>query len=425
MAKDTVSDLKGQTWIRNVRRCLMRAIVESNFYNSTNTTCDQLKKFAFDSHPKCYVDNGFCTDILISPNFQNIDCLASEVFIWTDFLNKFAIQQLITTSQLCTSTIATQFLTAVRTYITKITNVVTRALIQAIFDFLNCDTAGLDMILVLDSSGSIGSTNFVRLRNFIINMLSIFTIGPDKTRVGVIRYSSSASIVIPLGSSGSYPELSSHISSISYTGGGTYTDEALTLLTSAFATTRIDEGVPRVAIVFTDGVSHSPSLTLAASRAVHNAGIYTYSFGIGSGINSDELNYIATGPDYVFYIDSFSSTDFQTALLPLRTTTCITQTLLSVGRTIEGTVERGLFRLIKFFFPQHLGMTIKINVDIGNVIVRGSFTVPNPTELTQDFVVTSDGSDIDYFVSSQLFESSTTVNNDSQQRRKRQAPNNT
>ena len=70
-------------------------------------------------------------------------------------------------------------------------------------------------------------------------------------------------------------------------------------------------------------------------------------------------------------------------------------------------------------------MTIKINVDIGNVIVRGSFSVPNPTELTQDFVVMSDGSDIDYFVSPQLFESSTTVNNDSQQRRKRQAPNNT
>ena len=186
------------------------------------------------------------------------------------------------------------------------------------------------MVLVLDSSGSIGPTNFVRLKNFVINMLSIFTIGPDETRVGVIRYSSSASIVIPLGSSGSYSELSSHINSILYAGGYTYTNEALALLTSAFATTRIDQGVPRVAIVFTDGKSNSPSLTLAASQAVHNSGIYTYSFGIGSGIDSNELNYIATGPDYVFYIDSFSSTDFQTALLPLRTRTCISKLAISV-----------------------------------------------------------------------------------------------
>ena len=67
-------------------------------------------------------------------------------------------------------------------------------------------------------------------------------------------------------------------------------------------------------------------------------------------------------------------------------------------------------------------MTVRLAISAGDFIIRGSFCVPNPTELTQDFAVTSDGSDIDYFVSPELFESSTTVIDDSQQRRKRQAP---
>ena len=181
------------------------------------------------------------------------------------------------------------------------------------------------MILVLDSSGSIERDNFERLKSFTIQMLFSFTIGSDATRVGVIRYSTEASIIIPLGSSGSFSELSSRINSIAYVGGDTYTDKALTLLLSAFNTAHTDEGVPRVAIVFTDGVSNSPSLTRTTASVVHNAGIYTYSFGIGSGINSEELNYIASGPDYVLSIDSFSSTDFETALQPLRTRTCMSK----------------------------------------------------------------------------------------------------
>lgn len=71
----------------------MVAIVESSLYNSAVTTCDQLKTFAFESHPECYTDNGFCDDILVSPSCQNLLCLANEVFIWSDFFNKLAILQ--------------------------------------------------------------------------------------------------------------------------------------------------------------------------------------------------------------------------------------------------------------------------------------------------------------------------------------------
>lgn len=73
----------------------MQSIVNSrsNLYNNNNATCDQLRKFAFNSHPSCYVDSGFCSDILVSTLCQNLVCLGSEVFIWKDFFNRLALDQ--------------------------------------------------------------------------------------------------------------------------------------------------------------------------------------------------------------------------------------------------------------------------------------------------------------------------------------------
>ena len=154
-------------------------------------------------------------------------------------------------------------------------------------------------------------------------MLSGFTIGSDGTHVGVITYSADASIAIPLGYYDSYSQLSSAITSIIYDDGlFTYTNLALNLLSTAFANARVNEGVPRVAIVFTDGQSTRPTTTVQAAQKVHNAGIYVYSFGIGSGISSTELTAIASGQNNVFYVSSFSASNFEGVLKQLQVSTC-------------------------------------------------------------------------------------------------------
>ena len=42
----------------------MIAILISDVYIDVGT-CEDLRNFAFDSHSTCYVDNGFCSDILL------------------------------------------------------------------------------------------------------------------------------------------------------------------------------------------------------------------------------------------------------------------------------------------------------------------------------------------------------------------------
>ena len=69
----------------------MNAITTNDIYNSSSTTCKDLERVGFASHPTCYVDNGFCTDILTSGT--NLVCLGKDVLEFRDFFNKLAVNQ--------------------------------------------------------------------------------------------------------------------------------------------------------------------------------------------------------------------------------------------------------------------------------------------------------------------------------------------
>ena len=51
-------------WMEGVHSCLMKAILTSDVYIN-NGTCEDLKNSAFGSIPRCYIDNGFCSDVLL------------------------------------------------------------------------------------------------------------------------------------------------------------------------------------------------------------------------------------------------------------------------------------------------------------------------------------------------------------------------
>ena len=89
------------------------------------------------------------------------------------------------------------------------------------------------------------------------------------------------------------------------------------------------------------------------------------------------------------------------------------------GMEIATTIPKGSSRLLQYEFPSE-GMTVKVDVTQGNLLVRGSFNIQNPNVLTQDFSVMSNGNNIDYFISPELFRQSTTDNDG--RRTKRQAP---
>ncbi|XP_019856292.1 PREDICTED: uncharacterized protein LOC109584838 [Amphimedon queenslandica] len=89
----------GQQWINKVRICLETALVNSTVYRN-NATCEDIKDYAFKTHPQCYLDAGFCSVILDSPT--NLYCLY-KVFDVKDFFSKLAINQVYQTLKSCAS----------------------------------------------------------------------------------------------------------------------------------------------------------------------------------------------------------------------------------------------------------------------------------------------------------------------------------
>ena len=183
---------------------------------------------------------------------------------------------------------------------------------------------------MLDSSGSIGREHFTTMKNFVANVTANFEIRDNSTRVGLIRFSDTASILIPLGSINSSQQLTTDINNVVYTAGGTRTDLALVLVLTAFNNSRINEGIPRVVILLTDGQSNEPTSTAQAAPRVHNDNIEVYSVGIGNGIYEAELHIIASDPSYVYLITDFSPEAFADELRPLQLTACTSKLVIVI-----------------------------------------------------------------------------------------------
>ena len=185
---------------------------------------------------------------------------------------------------------------------------------------LGC-TRDFHIMFVMDASGSIGGSNFEIMKSFVANVIRSLNTSTD-SKVGVIRFSNSAQVVIPLQSTQDASGLATQVLAVGYTGSGTATHTALGLMETELLAAIVDSAAP-IGILITDGRSNNRALTLAAADGVHAEGISMYTFGIGD-TNDEELQAIASAPfyEYSFYISSFNATEFDQRVLLLTRQTC-------------------------------------------------------------------------------------------------------
>ena len=177
------------------------------------------------------------------------------------------------------------------------------------------------MVFVIDTSGSIGSSRFQLIREFTANITTELIRNSPRSSVGVILFNSSANIQFSLQTYTSLNLLLSAINNLPYSGGGTDTAEALTLLlsTTQNGVLGLRSDSSKVAIVITDGESSNQTATLSAAAALHASNIFeVYAVGV-DGADLTELQGIASSPDFVFFTNSFNSTglrQLQEGILP-------------------------------------------------------------------------------------------------------------
>ena len=163
---------------------------------------------------------------------------------------------------------------------------------------------------------------------FVANVVSNLNIGPDQVRVGVVRYSNKPSVQFSLYTYMTNTSLLQAIATIPYNGGGTNTAAAILTCIQQFNTIYgarpKSSGIPRIAIVVTNGRSNDPDTTIDAAGIAHSEGILSYAVGIGNDVNMEELKVIATNPDsqYLHSVAEFSIPELQSLQETLNNQAC-------------------------------------------------------------------------------------------------------
>ena len=187
---------------------------------------------------------------------------------------------------------------------------------------------GLDVVFVLDNSGSIESKEFESMKQSVINIVSSLTIGPEHTRVAVISFDDDVTLVFNLNSHTTNDSLIEAIDNITYIGGGTNTHLALRLLrestTSELLGVRPSSESTKVAIVITDGRSTNGNLTRAEAERLHmETDFLVIAVGIGDNTDLDELTNIAGDDNSVIQLESFEPEQLRNLEANIQMETCL------------------------------------------------------------------------------------------------------
>ena len=241
----------------------------------------------------------------------------------------------------------------------------------------------MDLTFVLDSSGSIASSDFVKARSFIYSIVSSLNIGANQTRVGIINYAAQIELVTYLNSISDKATLLAKINSIVQIGSVTYTGEALTKCKDIYSTQNgmrdSSEGVSKLIVVLTDGASNGDIEPGPVAKELQSKGITMISIGVGSSLNFQELIDIAS-PGRVLLIG-----DYQNVLNAFEDITQITcsQSAEIPSETAVIRVEKDSFRYFYYPIVYEQGkdvVNVKLNVVEGDADLFGSFTNQQPND---------------------------------------------
>lgn len=176
-----------------------------------------------------------------------------------------------------------------------------------------CKSVQYDLVFLLDTSSSVGKEDFEKVRQWVANLVDTFEVGPDHTRVGVVRYSDRPTTAFELGHFRSREEVKAAARRLTYYGGNTNTGDALRYITSRSFSAQAggrpgNRAFKQVAILLTDG--RSQDLVLDAAAAAHAAGIRIFAVGVGAALK-EELDEIASEPKsaHVFHVSDFNAID--------------------------------------------------------------------------------------------------------------------
>uniref|UniRef100_A0A8C8K9V0 VWFA domain-containing protein n=1 Tax=Oncorhynchus tshawytscha TaxID=74940 RepID=A0A8C8K9V0_ONCTS len=239
-----------------------------------------------------------------------------------------------------------------------------------------------DIVFMVDGSSYIGGANLPYVRDFIVGVVNLLDVRPDRVRIGLMQFAENPKIEFYLNTHKTKQDVLARVDQLRLMGGsglntGAAMDYALTNMFQASTGSRKRQGVQQVLLLITGGPSQDEVKKIADKVAV--AGVLTFTVSAGQ---ADEayLKTVAFVPNLAYHESRFSS-------LPSVVEQIMTPLISVVGDTdisvtdIEITKEPGerdvAFLIdgsdnVRADFPYILDFIIKViePLDIGQDRVR-------------------------------------------------------
>ena len=180
--------------------------------------------------------------------------------------------------------------------------------------FFCCFTVCLgktDLAFMVDSSTSVGESNFQEAKDFVWSVMRNFPISNNDTRVAVIRYSTQANVIFDFqfSADNNVPLLKETLDNVEYVSGETKTELALQLaLTDLFSARGGSRPkVPKILVVMSNGKSDNALAVARASMALKTQQVTMVVVGIGEEVDVEELLLMASTSEDVISVSTFNT----------------------------------------------------------------------------------------------------------------------
>ncbi|XP_052833177.1 uncharacterized protein LOC106868389 isoform X2 [Octopus bimaculoides] len=254
----------------------------------------------------------------------------------------------------------------------------------------DCASAQIDLVFLIDSSGSVEKPDFEKTKTFLKNIVYNLDISPEKTRVAVIRFADTPNVSFFLGDHNTNFAVRNAIDAIIYDGTGTATDTALDKArTSVFTNTR-KSVASKVLVLVTDGKSNNENETIAAAEKLKDDGVTIFTIGVVNPKVS-ELIAAASEPSCTHFINLKDYNEIGFIVKEIESDSCKAPTvvqketpLLNIAIPKTNETKQQVLQITNTT-KSTLGTTVLVKVQCGVVTVYASFQNSYPNEANYDY----------------------------------------
>lgn len=171
---------------------------------------------------------------------------------------------------------------------------------------------GLDLVFLVDESGSVGQDNFDILKDFMNRIIQHLNIGPRDNQVGIATYASTAQREFDLDSYSTKTSLIHAVRNISYNHSGlSFVSRGLRLVANHFfnGTHGDRANHPNVLIILTDGDPLDPSRAKLEASSLESRGVEIFVVGISRDGTNRNLIDLATDSSHILPFLDFGDLD--------------------------------------------------------------------------------------------------------------------